>query len=356
MTRPLLLCLALTNCVQPLPEPPDVHCTEAVASSCNELATSANAGVCEGSSCRCLSGFELGPTGKCRPIGVCSTTPQQPGQGCTNPGLTCRYGDANPLCGSRTVRCVGTAWVEVEHSDPQAGCRADAGSCSGSALCVRGSPRGLCADNGPAGSCVQGAWVCPSGLIHASQCACFDNGPRPGCTCTPSGWSCVSDAGIGDAGTDGGVCPGDCSEGDAGVGGVCAAGTCLCNPGFVKNPATGRCVAAQTCGVDQVTASTPLRCPLAVGERLTPAAGLCQPGFFPIRDFACGPPFQTADGGYSCSNCRRFAIELPDAGPVDDQRCVEECTCTNRCTTGRCLPLSLFWGDDTPTSTVRLCL
>jgi hypothetical protein len=351
MTRPLVvLCLALTSCLQPPVEQPEPPCSAAVASSCNELATGPNAGVCDNSRCQCLAGFELGPTGKCRPVAMCPATPQQPGQSCTNPGLTCRYADANPLCGSRTVRCIGAAWLEVEHSDPQPGCRPDAGTCTGSMpTCVMGTPGGLCGDAALLASCVQGSWVCPASTIPSTQCACSGN-RGPTCTCTATGWTCV------DAGVDGGACPLDCTEGDAGVGGVCSSGTCVCNPGFSKNPATGRCVAAQTCGVDQVTASTPLRCPAALGERLTPAAGRCQLGFFPIRDFACGPPFQTADGGYSCSNCRPFTIDLPDAGPINDQRCVEECTCTNRCTTGRCQAFPIFWGDDTPTSTVRLCL
>jgi hypothetical protein len=350
MTRSLVLCLALTSCLQPPIERPEAPCTEGDAKSCNELTTGANAGVCDGATCQCLAGFETGPTGKCRPVGMCPTTPQQPGQGCTNPGLTCRYGDSNPLCGSRTVRCIGSAWLEVEHSDPQLGCAPDAGSCSGAQpTCVMGTPGGLCGDAAFMASCVQRSWVCPANTIPSTQCACSGN-RGPMCTCTATGWSCV------DAGTDAGVCPLDCTEGDAGAGGTCMAGTCVCNPGFTKNPATGRCVASQTCGIRQVTASTPLTCPAALGERLTPAAGLCQSGFFPIRDFACGPPFQTSDGGYSCTNCRPQPLNLPDAGFVDDQRCVEECTCTNRCTTGRCVPLSLFWGDDTPSSTVRLCL
>lgn len=349
MTRPLLLCLALSSCLQPPTELPEVQCISGLPSTCSELMTSAAAGVCEDAKCQCLAGFELGPTGKCRPLGVCSTTPQQPGQACTNPGLTCRYGDANPLCGSRTVRCVGSAWVEVEHTDPQAGCRPDAGACAGSApTCLMGTRGGQCGDAASLASCVQGAWECPANTIPSNECACRGN-LAPWCTCTPRGWLCIADS-------DGGVCPGDCSEGDAGVGGVCRAGTCVCNPGFVKNVATGRCGPALTCGVRQVTAATPLSCPSALGERLTPASGRCQPGFFPVRDYACGPPFQMADGGSSCSNCREGSIELPDAGPVSDQRCVEECTCTNRCTTGRCTPLQLFWGDDTPSSTVRLCL
>lgn len=349
MTRPLALCLALTSsCLQPATELPS-SCAAGEPSSCDELAAGVTAGRCEDARCQCLAGFELGPTGKCRPLGMCSTTPQQPGQACTNPGLTCRYEGTNPLCGSRTVRCVGSAWVEVEHSDPQVGCRPDAGVCAGPApTCLMGTRGGLCGDAASLASCLQGAWVCPANTIPSTECACTGN-RGPSCTCTSRGWLCVADS-------DGGVCAGGCSEGDAGVGGACSAGTCVCNPGFVKNPATGRCGPTLACGIREVTAATPLTCPAALGERLTPASGLCQPGFFPVRDYACGPPFQTSDGGFSCTNCREASINLPDAGPISDQRCIEACTCTGGCTTGRCTPVQLFWGDDTPTSTLRLCL
>jgi hypothetical protein len=98
-------------------------CTVGRDETCNELgAMSALAGACTPSGCACLSGFELGPTGRCRPQGVCPQSPQQPGQPCTAVGLTCRYGYQPLECGGRTVRCEGTTWVEVEHSDPQTVC------------------------------------------------------------------------------------------------------------------------------------------------------------------------------------------------------------------------------------------
>lgn len=72
----------------------------------------------------------------------------------------------------------------------------DAGvGCTGQyPFCVAGSPGGVCNDVGQAPTCSNGVWVCPSGTIPTSQCACFGV-PPPGCTtCTSSGWLC-SDGG-----------------------------------------------------------------------------------------------------------------------------------------------------------------
>lgn len=98
-------------------------CTIGQDQTCNEVASmSAFAGSCGASGCVCVGGFEKGPTGKCRPQNSCPATAQQPGQACTVPGITCRYGYAPIECGGRTVRCEGTTWGEVEHTDPQALC------------------------------------------------------------------------------------------------------------------------------------------------------------------------------------------------------------------------------------------
>ncbi|MDX2009347.1 MAG: hypothetical protein SFW67_04105 [Myxococcaceae bacterium] len=169
-------------------------CTIGQDQTCNELPTmSALAGACSANGCVCVSGFERGPTGQCRPQNSCPTTPQQPGQACALPGLTCAFGYAPLECGGRTVRCEGQTWVEVEHTDPQPGCAA--GSCrpEDRPLCVSGTPGGACGDGAVQGLCLGGAWQCASGTIPTTQCACI--GLRPGCACTPSGWSCAPDAG-----------------------------------------------------------------------------------------------------------------------------------------------------------------
>lgn len=267
-------------------------CTIGLDQTCNELESmSALAGVCTATGCTCSAGFEKGPSGKCRPVGACPSTPQQPGGSCTAPGLVCSYGYAPIECGGRTVRCQGSSWTEVEHTDPQPSCNRDGGTCSGSGpLCVMGTPGGLCGDGALQPTCTNGAWVCPAGTIEATRCAC--TGLRPGCTCTATGWQCA------DAGT---VCtPGiamSCNDGpvDGGVGGVAGTcttnGTCVCLSGFHPNPATGRCAADlgctnpqldATCNELQVMASFAGRrcaeghCSCSAGYELNPS-GRCQP-------------------------------------------------------------------------------
>ena len=59
--------------------------------------------------------------------------------------------------------------------------------------CVSGTPGGTCGDALLSPDCVAGSWVCPSGTIPVTQCACV--GRPPGmCTCGPSGWECDAGA------------------------------------------------------------------------------------------------------------------------------------------------------------------
>jgi hypothetical protein len=167
-------------------------CTIGQDQTCNEVATmSALAGACSATGCVCLGGFERGPSGKCRPQNTCPTTPQQPGQTCSIPGVTCAYGYSPPECGGRTVRCEVNTWVEVMHSDPQGSCRDGGLSClmETAPVCVFGTPGGQCGDAALQPACVSGAWQCPANTIPSTQCAC-PGLPPPGCTCTPTGWSC----------------------------------------------------------------------------------------------------------------------------------------------------------------------
>ncbi|MCU0696354.1 MAG: hypothetical protein MUC96_07490 [Myxococcaceae bacterium] len=209
MTNPfrvLFCCCALTACFEPVDlgfntMPRDgghdggaSPCTVGLDQTCNELPTmSSFGGACTASGCVCSAGFEKGPTGRCRPQNSCPVTPQQPGQSCSVQGLTCAYGYAPLECGGRTVRCDGPTWVEVEHTDPQPSCPTATCQPAQRPMCVSGTPGGECGDGALQGVCVSGAWQCPSGTIPSTQCACV--GLRPGCTCTPSGWSCAQDAG-----------------------------------------------------------------------------------------------------------------------------------------------------------------
>lgn len=131
----VVLLLLLSSCVEPVDVGSNdagadagtdggaLVCTIGQDQTCNELTSmSALAGTCGPSGCVCLSGFEKGPTGRCRPLNTCPQAPQQPGQACQVPQVTCRYGYEPLECGGRTVRCEGASWVEVEHSDPQASC------------------------------------------------------------------------------------------------------------------------------------------------------------------------------------------------------------------------------------------
>lgn len=104
-----------------------------------------------------------------------------------------------------------------------------------------------------------------------------------------------------------------------------------------------------------VRACTPLQV-CGSGPRLRPAEGKCDAGFFPVRDYSCGPPFTEADGGSSCG-CRASALVLPGVGPVDDERCVPQCDGLLRCAVGTCSRLPAYWGNDTPDNAwVPLCL
>ncbi len=64
-----------------------------------------------------------------------------------------------------------------------------------------------CGDFSLNADCIAGEWRCPRGweLESSAECWCYNS--LPGCTCTPSGWSCP------DAGVAGG-CPSDFVEAD----------------------------------------------------------------------------------------------------------------------------------------------
>jgi hypothetical protein len=197
LRRNLLCWCALAGCLEPVDLGFNVRdagaavgmtpCTVGRDETCNELPSmSALAGACSATGCVCLGGFERGPTGLCRPQNSCPASAPQPGQACTLAGLTCAYGDQPPACGGQTVRCEGSTWVEVDHPDPQQPCTAC--RAEDRPTCVAGTPQGPCGDGAVQAQCVSWAWVCPPGTIPPMQCACV--GLRPGCTCTPSGWSC----------------------------------------------------------------------------------------------------------------------------------------------------------------------
>ncbi len=265
-------------------------CTVGQDQTCNELTTmSALAGTCTTNGCGCNSGFEKGPSGRCRPIGSCPTAPQQPGGSCSANGLVCAYGYAPIECGGRTVRCQGSVWVEVEHADPQLSCHADGGSDAGTCpttapTCLMGTVGGLCGDAVAVPNCTNGAWHCPAGTIESTQCACV--GSRPGCTCTASGWMCA------DAGS---VCSRTgldqaCNELQvmASFAGTCSNGRCVCNTGFEPSP-SGRCQplgaictdrVATSCNdspTDPSTVNTCIigHCLCGAGYELSPTTGKC---------------------------------------------------------------------------------
>lgn len=104
-----------------------------------------------------------------------------------------------------------------------------------------------------------------------------------------------------------------------------------------------------------VRACTPLhKC--GSREPARPAEGKCDAGYFPVRDYACGPPYPLDGGGLGCG-CRVQALDLPGVGSVDDERCVEQCSASHSCTSGTCTQVPAYWGSDTQFMTyVPLCL
>jgi len=113
---------------------------------------------------------------------------------------------------------------------------------------------------------------------------------------------------------------------------------------------------AGPCGDRQfVQACTPLyRC--GTQER-RPAEGKCDAGFFPVRDYLCGPPTPEGDGGIQCGGCSVQPLQLPGIGAVDDERCIEQCSASHDCTSGTCTQVPAYWGSDTQFMTsVPLCL
>lgn len=103
-----------------------------------------------------------------------------------------------------------------------------------------------------------------------------------------------------------------------------------------------------------VTAATALCCAGLTGTAQYPALGKCDAGYFPARDYSCGPPMGTGDGGYSCT-CRVQDLAINDAG-VRDERCVPLCGPSRTCDAGTCVSVPAFWGNDTQTRVIQLCL
>ena len=76
-----------------------------------------------------------------------------------------------------------------------------------------------------------------------------------------------------------------------------------------------------------------------------PQVGLCEAGFFPDLDYACGPPAGDFDGGWRCG-CRK----------IGDRTCLRRCTGDGGCGAGEvCIKSGLFWGSDISTYIVGLC-
>ncbi|MFO0605387.1 MAG: hypothetical protein U0324_19560 [Polyangiales bacterium] len=176
---------------------------------------------------------------------------------CSGTAPSCVAGMAGGQCSDAltVARCEGGAWRcgagEVFTSQcaclgrPLPGCTCgpsgwvcpDAGTdatgmdvaCSGSApSCVAGTAGGQCSDALTVARCEGGAWRCGAGEVLTSQCACI--GRPPGvCTCTPSGWSCGTDAGAVDAALECTGRPASCVSGTAGgaCGDVVTAPTCV---------------------------------------------------------------------------------------------------------------------------------
>ena len=113
-----------------------------------------------------------------------------------------RFPDAT--CSAVGCTCTGgttTCSSPDAGADAQDGGGADArdggadASCSGPAIgCTVGSAGGQCSDAGQPAVCLNGQWTCQPPTNPFSQCACI-GAPRPGCTCTSSGWSCPADGG-----------------------------------------------------------------------------------------------------------------------------------------------------------------
>lgn len=98
---------------------------------------------------------------------------------------------------------------------------------------------------------------------------------------------------------------------------------------------------ATTIGDDSPLAYCPGR--TTVPDR--PQMGLCDAGAFPDFDFACGPPYRDADGGWACG-CRK----------TGDGACLKRCAGDDGCGPGEaCVRSALFWGSDVSTYSVELC-
>lgn len=228
---------------------PRPACTVGDDATCNENASmSALAGRCTATGCQCNAGFELKASGRCQPSGVDAGLYQ-----CDlGNDSTCNENAAMSALAGTCVAPGNCACLSGFVLTSAGKCRAAPACNQAMPLCVSGTPGGQCGDGAQNPTCQANLWVCPSGTIPNTQCAC--TGLRPGCTCSPTGW----------------VCPMACTPGvalscndvpaeDAGIGaatGVCSAiGACTCNSGFSVNPATGRC-RDSSCGFNDTQSET----------------------------------------------------------------------------------------------------
>jgi hypothetical protein len=170
-----------------------------------------------------------------------------------------------------------------------------------STYCLSVTPDHVCGDVGLPETCVAGAWQCPAGTTSGEACWCSGLGrPAGACTCTPSGWSCVTDPV--DAGPPPFTCPADPS---VLVGTWCANQGQTC--GECPMPCSGPC--NQVTCIDHAWQSLALGCADVV--------------------FACGPSTWCSRFSEACIHT------LSDVGGVpDDYRCQpfpedcpSDCTC-----------------------------
>lgn len=328
MFQRLVLVLSLSGCLIPVEvgftdagrDAGSPSCTVGQDQTCNELELmSSLAGRCTSSGCECNSGFELGVTGKCRPVGSCPAMPMT-GQTCTSAGLECRYGFSPPECGGLSVKCQTGLWVEQRVAAGPT-CNDGGVSCTGMApACTTGTVGGSCSDAFVFGTCVGGAWLCPAGTVRPQQCACVGR-LAPGCTCTPGGVVCSP-------------CPSDspfaCNDLQASVPlGSCGATACECAPGAELNPATGKCrpipldgglAVCQTdamCNESMIMASFAGECR---GQRC-----FCKPGFELAESGRC-----QLEGARCIDNVNWTCSDVPfegDGGPGPGMCIVGQCLC-----------------------------
>lgn len=109
---------------------------------------------------------------------------------------------------SRLVLILFLGACASSHSEGEdGGARSDA-ACEASEVYCVGVTDHQCHDAFLPASCIDGEWQCPRGSTPEWMADCWCYGSMPGCTCTPSGWSCPEDGGV----TDG--CPSDFTDVD----------------------------------------------------------------------------------------------------------------------------------------------